>query len=409
MEIQIKKRSRFIPILFSLLFIIGISCGIYFLYFQKNADPLTVLVLEKEIVHKGIVEDALDATGIIKPTIGSLITVSTQVSGLIDTLFVTVGKEIKKGTPLIKIDNKALEIKKQELTATLQKAQANLDTLRTLYPIHLSEAENAVLLAEQQILLAKNSKKRSDKRNPSEEEKEQYDHTILESTLALSTAKSQKEKVEKEFLLQEKASKASVSQIQYQLNTLLNENSYYSITSPINGVVGNIFVQVGEYITTSSKVATIVNPSQMEMWVYIDENDITLVKKATQLSFTVDSLPNTLFTGNITHIYPEPELRNGVVYYKAVVPIKKEYIHNLYLEMTTQVYIITGKQDNVLRIPNTAVKWIDSKQVVYVEKDGAFIPYNVLLGKKGNTHSEVLSGLDEGDTIATKIELHSEK
>jgi HlyD family secretion protein len=120
----------------------------------------------------------------------------------------------------------------------------------------------------------------------------------------------------------------------------------------------------------------------------------------------VDAYPEQTFSGHISTIYPEPEIRDNIVYYRALVEIDRQQAERLRPEMTTQVQIVVEEKAQVLRLPNSALKWVDGSQVVFVQnQSGAIERATPELGLAGLTHSEVLSGLSEGDLVATQVEL----
>jgi HlyD family secretion protein/macrolide-specific efflux system membrane fusion protein len=109
-------------------------------------------------------------------------------------------------------------------------------------------------------------------------------------------------------------------------------------------------------------------------------------------------------------IYPQPEIRDNIVYYQALVGISPEQATLLRPEMTTQVQIIVAEKSDVLLIPNNALKWVDSQQMVFVQApDGTVRRVTPKLGLAGVTHSEVAEGLAEGEKVATQVELPGAK
>jgi multidrug efflux pump subunit AcrA (membrane-fusion protein) len=175
----------------------------------------------------------------------------------------------------------------------------------------------------------------------------------------------------------------------------------------MDGVVSQVTAQEGETVVAGLQVAnliTVLDPSRLEMWVYVDETDVGQVRSGMPVEFTVDSLPGKTFTGQVRLIYPEPEIRDSIVYYQTVVPLDKETALQLKAEMTTQCRVIVGSRENVLIVPNEGVKWAGGEQVVYVQRQkGQVEPARVSFGMRGTTNSEVLEGLHEGDVIATRL------
>eukprot|EP00828_Plagiopyla_frontata_P047772 TRINITY_DN8935_c0_g1_i1.p2 TRINITY_DN8935_c0_g1~~TRINITY_DN8935_c0_g1_i1.p2 ORF type:complete len:377 (+),score=171.76 TRINITY_DN8935_c0_g1_i1:132-1262(+) len=127
--------------------------------------------------------------------------------------------------------------------------------------------------------------------------------------------------------------------------------------------------------------------------------------------YTVDSYRDKVFEGVVSRIYPEPEVRDNIVYYRALVRVTKEQANFLRPEMTTQCKIIVQTKKNVLTVPNNAIKWVKDRQVCFVVDDPQKPPREVQpeLGLAGLRKSEVLKGLNQGDVVATQLVLPGSK
>ena len=93
--------------------------------------------------------------------------------------------------------------------------------------------------------------------------------------------------------------------------TKLLRLSYKSILSPITGIVSQVTAQEGETVVSGFQVSnliTVLDPSRLEMWIYVDETDVGQVKPGMPVEFRVDAYPDTVFTGEVDTIY-----RNNVV------------------------------------------------------------------------------------------------
>jgi multidrug efflux pump subunit AcrA (membrane-fusion protein) len=140
------------------------------------------------------------------------------------------------------------------------------------------------------------------------------------------------------------------------------------------------------------------------MWIYVDETDVGQVRQGMVVEYSVDSLPGKVFTGSVDQIYPEPEVRDNIVYVRALVKIDADTAAFLRPEMTTQCRIVVEVKENVLSLPNIALKWVDGAQVVYVRQaDGSWRTSQPKLGLQGAERSEVLAGVSEGDVVATRL------
>ena len=108
--------------------------------------------------------------------------------------------------------------------------------------------------------------------------------------------------------------------------------------------------------------------------------------------------------GTIDKIYPQPQIKDNIVYYLAIMSIPKEDAILLKPEMTTHVKVIFEEKKDVLTAPNAAVKFEEGKQVVYkVVGPNKVEKLEVKTGLRGEDNTEILSGFAEGDEVATKI------
>jgi len=109
----------------------------------------------------------------------------------------------------------------------------------------------------------------------------------------------------------------------------------------------------------------------------------------------------------VDRVYPEPEIRDNIVYYKALVTVDREQALSLRPEMTTQCSIVVDTRQSVLAVPNQALKWVAGKQTVFVvdkaQPDGVR-RVEPKLGLPGLEKSEVLEGLAEGDEVSVEID-----
>jgi len=214
-----------------------------------------------------------------------------------------------------------------------------------------------------------------------------------------------------ETLQNSRVAKAEAAAARAVLDTLDVRISYTKIVSPIDGVVSQVTAQEGETIVAGLQVAnlvTVLDPTRLEMWIYVDETDVGRVKTGLPVEFRVDSQPGKTFSGNVDRVYPDPEIRDNIVYYKALVTVDREQALLLRPEMTTQCRIVVDKREGVLTVPNQALKWVAGRQTVFVldsSQPGGVRRVEPKLGLPGLEVSEVLEGLAEGDEVATQLVL----
>jgi HlyD family secretion protein/macrolide-specific efflux system membrane fusion protein len=232
-------------------------------------------------------------------------------------------------------------------------------------------------------------------------------------TRQVAARRANLDREQREAAEEQKKAELAVRQAEAALESIRVRISYTNIHSPIDGVVSQVTAQEGETIVAGLQVAnliTVLDPQRLEMWVYVDETDVGQVQPGQQVEFKVDAYPGHNFEGEVLTIYPQPEIRDNIVYYQALVGVSPEQATLLRPEMTTQVQIIVAEKADVLLIPNNALKWVDGQQVVFVQApDRAVRRVSPKLGLAGVTHSEVAEGLAEGEKVATQVELPGAK
>ncbi|CAD7770187.1 Macrolide export protein MacA [Candidatus Methanoperedenaceae archaeon GB37] len=108
---------------------------------------------------------------------------------------------------------------------------------------------------------------------------------------------------------------------------------------------------------SAPNLISLIDPTKLEVWLYVDETDIGTVSPGKEVLYYVDAYPDKWFHGKILTIYPEPEVKENIVYYLAIVKVSPEDARLIRPEMTVHARIITKKKQNALLIPNAALKF----------------------------------------------------
>jgi HlyD family secretion protein/macrolide-specific efflux system membrane fusion protein len=391
---------------------LAVAVGVGLWWKSSTADK-KITVLATETVTRGTVRKVLEQTGIVKSQVGAIIKIGTRATGTIDKMMVKVGDPVTKGQLVARIDSRELEAQATEARAKLASAQAELNRVEQVYPLRIKEARHDLALTRARADYLHNNYLRQQKlaeRNVISKDTIEDVHQKAEVELnQVSVKQSTLERLQREFTDEAAKARAAVKQAEASLAALDVRQSYTRIYSPISGVVSQVTAQEGETIVAGLQVAnliTVLDPARLEMWTYVDETDIGQVHPGQTVEFRVDAYPGRVFKGTVDTIYPEPEIRDNIVYYRALVKINSEQASYLRPEMTTQVQIIVAVKEDVLEIPNNALKWVDGRQVVFVQDpDGKVRQVTPELGLAGVTHTEVIEGLTAGDKVATQLVL----
>jgi HlyD family secretion protein/macrolide-specific efflux system membrane fusion protein len=395
-----------------LLLALLIGGGIFaYAFFHKKAEPPKVLATAE--VKIGAVRKVLEATGIIKAQVGAIVKIGARATGTIKEMNVKVGDIVKKGQLIALIDDRELQSQLDEAEAKLARVNAELAQVEAVYPKRIAEAEAELRLSQAKHEYAAANHKRQVELFG----KELIARDVLESfrrdALVAQNERMAKEaslvRLQTEFEKERIKAQRSREEAQAVIDTVTTKISYTRIVTPIDGVVSFVTSQAGETVVAGLQVAnliTVLDPSRLEMWIYVDETDVGQVTPGLPVEFRVDAHPGTIFKGRVDQIYPQPEIRDNIVYYQALVRLEPRESTQLRPEMTTQCQIMVKEKTDVLVVPNAALKWIGDKRVVFaIPPDGGVREVSPTLGLEGLNETEIMEGLSAGETVATQIVL----
>mgnify|MGYP000352941968 FL=1 len=196
---------------------------------------------------------------------------------------------------------------------------------------------------------------------------------------------------------QVKKSALSVSDAELSLKGLQDDLDQYSISSPIAGKVIQKTVKAGDKVASqqgSTSMAVIADLSALTMTMNIDELDISSVKVGQDVEVTADALENQVFHGVVNKVSVIGTSQNGVTTYPVEVLLTDVENTDLIPGMNVSATIVLEKKDDVLLIPTTAVKRGNKVKML-----GSGEEVEIETGIDDGTQVEVLSGLSEGDQV----------
>ncbi len=321
---------------------------------QNNTDDKSDW--QTAVVTRRTISSSVLATGIIKPKVGAEVRVGSRVSGIVKHLHVKIGDFVKKGNLLAELNPTELQAKYDQNKAALDNAKANYEYSK-------------VDLKRQQSLLKQNFISQN-----------QVD--LAEKTYEISQA-------------QVKQAEANLAFAKIQLD-------YTKIRATITGVIASVSTQEGETVAasfSSPTFVTILDLDRQEVWAYIDETDIGRIKEGQRASFSVDTYSDVDFEGKVTAIYPKAIIQDNVVNYISTIEIMNTRQRILRPEMTTTVTIFLESRENVLTVPNKAVKRELGRKFVYIMQDNQPVRKWIKTGWKDGSYTEVRDGLIEGEKV----------
>ena len=377
-----KKKKVFIS---AAAIIVLAGAGLWILGGKKSNQTISFAT---SAVHKGSISNSITATGTIEPV--TEVEVGTQVSGIIDKIYVDYNSVVKAGQVIAEMD-------RVTLISDLQSAQATYDGAEAEYNYQEKLYERNKTLHSKQLI--------------SDTEYEQYEYNYRR-------AKSTYDQ-----------SKAALAKAQRNL-------SYTIITSPINGVVTSREVEEGQTVASGFETPTLftiaADLTKMQVVADVDEADIAGVKDSAKVTFTVDAYPDDVFEGRVKQIRlgstnssssSTSTTSETVVTYEVVITADNPDL-KLKPRLTANITIYTMERNDVLSIPNKALRFIadasmleplgltvenptmqapEGKRLVWVEEGTQLKPKAITVGSSNNNVTEVVDGLQEGEIVAVDL------
>jgi len=282
--------------------------------------------METAQVERGRIVAKVTATG----TLSAIVTVQvgSQVSGRIAALNADFNSEVKKGQLIAKIDPQLFQAAVEQARANLLAAQGNLAKARAQAADAQRQAERARQLAEQKLIA-------------------QADYETTQSNADAAAAGVQA------ALGSEAQAKASLTQASVNL-------AYTDILSPTNGTVISRNVDVGQTVAASLQAPTIFviaeDLKKMQVDTSVAEADVGRLLPGMTASFTVDAYPSIVFQGKVRQVRNAPQTVQNVVTYDAVIDVENPEL-KLKPGMTANVTFVYAEKQDVLRIPNAALRF----------------------------------------------------
>ena len=291
-------------------------------------------------VERGDVRDVVEATGTINAVI--TVQVGSQVSGTIQKLFVDFNSRVKQGQVIAQIDPALFQGSLLQAKADLENAKANLASSKANLEKSKATAVQAKADYDRNIGLAKEG---------------------VVSQQALDLAKANSDSA----VAQVSASDAQVTQAAAQVQqkeaavSVAQTNlNYTTIRSPIDGTVVARNVDVGQTVAASLQAPTVFTIAQdltkMQVYVSTDESDVGNIRPGQSATFKVDAFPKETFTGHVSQVRLNATTVQNVVTYTTVVDFDNPEL-KLFPGMTAYVTLPVATADNVLKIPNGAMRY----------------------------------------------------
>jgi len=266
-------------------------------------------------VRRGTLERTVSSSGTINPV--ATVKVLPRMSGKVESVHVDYNDTVKRGDVLARLNTDMLRLQRDQQQASVQKARAN-------YELQLITYRNQEILAQRELI---------------SEFELRSSRTSLDNQRAdLAVAEANLRVIETEI------------------------NQYAFITSPIDGIVLDRNINVGDTVVdssnnNSSSIFTIAeNLREMQIEAAVGELDVTSIHKGQEVRFTLESLPGRRFSGVVENIRMIPVVSNNVVSYTVIINVENRD-GSLLPGMTCAVDFIVERSENILIVSNAALRY----------------------------------------------------
>jgi len=345
---------------------VGMAIGGYVFFGGERKIPIRYKTAP---VERGSIISVVNATGTINPV--TLVQVGSQVTGMVESLHADFNSVVKKDQVVARIDPFPYRARRDQASANLANAKAAVLKSKADLSQRKRELDRVQSLIKQQFV-------------------SQNDVDVAVTAHEGAVA-------------QVAVAEAAVKQAQAALEAAELDLTYTIIKSPIDGIVISRQVEVGQRINASMSIPVIFMVAQdltkMQVDANVSEADIGGMTEGKDVTFTVDAYPGERFNGKIRQVRNAPVSVQNVVTYDVVVGVENPDLR-LKPGMTANVSIVVARKDQVVKVPNSALRFKPPQAAVATPAgggDAAAARTVWIMGASGDPESvAVQSGISDG-------------
>ena len=364
------KKKIFSKVWIAMILVVVIAVAVWLLSGGKKEEQIN---FKQEKVATHTLQNSITATGTIEAV--TSVTVGTQVSGIVNKLYVDYDSVVKKGQVIAELD-------KTNLISELNTAKANLASTESNLSYQSANMKRYQTLYKKGLVSA-----------------DEYENALLAYRQAKEQVASSRENVQKA-----------------QTNL-----GYATITSPIDGTVISKSVEEGQTVAASFNTPELFTIAKdlknMQVIANVDEADIGGVAVGNRVNFTVDAYPDDTFEGVVKQVRLEATTTNNVVTYEVVISAPNADL-KLKPGLTANVTIFTKEQANILSVANKALRFTPTKETVgkdmkivdckgknkvWTLNGNTLTAHSVNIGQSDAMHTQIISGIKAGQSVVTEI------
>ena len=364
------KKKIFSKVWIAMILVVVIAVAVWLLSGGKKEEQID---FKQEKVATHTLQNSITATGTIEAV--TSVTVGTQVSGIVNKLYVDYNSVVKKGQVIAELD-------KTNLISELNTAKANLASTESNLSYQSANMKRYQTLYKKGLVSA-----------------DEYENALLAYRQAKEQVASSRENVQKA-----------------QTNL-----GYATITSPIDGTVISKSVEEGQTVAASFNTPELFTIAKdlknMQVIANVDEADIGGVAVGNRVNFTVDAYPDDTFAGVVKQVRLDATTTNNVVTYEVVISAPNADL-KLKPGLTANVTIYTKEQANILSVANKALRFTPTKETVgkdmkivdckgknkvWTLNGNTLTAHSVNIGQSDAMHTQIISGIKAGQSVITEI------
>lgn len=364
------KKKIFSKVWIAMILVVVIAVAAWLLSGGKKEEQIN---FKQEKVATHTLQNSITATGTIEAV--TSVTVGTQVSGIVNKLYVDYNSVVKKGQVIAELD-------KTNLISELNTAKANLASTESNLSYQSANMKRYQTLYKKGLVSA-----------------DEYENALLAYRQAKEQVASSRENVQRA-----------------QTNL-----GYATITSPIDGTVISKSVEEGQTVAASFNTPELFTIAKdlknMQVIANVDEADIGGVAVGNRVNFTVDAYPDDTFEGVVKQVRLEATTTNNVVTYEVVISAPNADL-KLKPGLTANVTIFTKEQANILSVANKVLRFTPTKETVgkdmkivdckgknkvWTLNGNTLTAHSVNIGQSDAMHTQIISGIKAGQSVVTEI------
>ncbi len=304
-------------------------------------------------IERGNLQASVSASGAVNPV--TQVSVGTQVSGQIRDLYVDFNAEVKAGQLIAQIDPETFEYRVRSSQADVDAARAAVLTAQATAAASRAQVSRAQVDLDEARRDLDRKQSLVEKQFVAQSEADRARALVNTTTEALKATQAQVGVTEAQI----KAASANVAQREAALAQARIDLARTRITSPVDGIVIKRAIEKGQTVAASLQSPELFviaqNLSDMQVDASVDESDVGRIRTGQKATFTVDAFPGQTFEGSVRQVRKAAQTIANVVTYIAVVGFSNN-AGRLLPGMTANVRVVTDARENVLKLPNAALR-----------------------------------------------------